>query len=181
MGLGKATRSKESNMIDIPKDIEKYLVRDEVVEKRFTLKEHNVFTSKNRLFIKQGNTVRDISYAHISSIELQVKRNWSIIFIGILLIAYTFYVQQDNPPSWTFIGPPGRLMHSEIWWFFIILGVFLITLGFLRKTPSIKLSVAGVSEKQVLSGDKDTIDALFRLINERRFNLSNANSDAKTN
>ncbi|GAG96828.1 unnamed protein product, partial [marine sediment metagenome] len=66
-------------MINIPKDVEKYLVKDEIVDKQFQLKDRNVFTSTNRMFIKKGNTVRDISYAHISSIESQVKRKWLII------------------------------------------------------------------------------------------------------
>ncbi len=164
-------------MIDIPKEIEKYLVKDEIVDKQFELKDHNVFTSTYRMFIKGGNTVRDISYTHISSIELQVKRKWLIIIIGIVLIAGTFYVRQFDPPSWA-IGAPGRLMYghgSFGGWFYYILGVVLIIIGFIRKTLSIKFSVAGIPEEQVLLGDKDTLDALFRLVNERRFNLSNTN------
>ena len=38
--------------MDIPKDIEKYLVRDEIVDKQFDLKDLTVFTSIKRLFIE---------------------------------------------------------------------------------------------------------------------------------
>lgn len=170
-------------MIDIPKDVDKYLVKDEIVDEQFVLEDQSVFTSTKRIFIKRSNTVRDISYAHISSLELQVKRKWLIIIIGIILIAGTFYLRQYDPPSWA-IGAPGRLMYgydgSFGGWFYYILGVVLIIIGFRRKTTSIKLSVAGLTEEPVLSGHKDKIDALFRLINEHRFNLSNINSNEKT-
>jgi len=42
-------------MIDISKDIEKYLVKDKVVEKKFRLKGQTAYASTNRLFIKKGS------------------------------------------------------------------------------------------------------------------------------
>ena len=172
-------------MINIPEDIEKYLVRDEIVDKQFKLKDCNVFASANRIFIKKGNMVKDISLAHISSIKSQVERQWYLIILGIALIAGTIYMQQIDPPDW-FLGiAPGRLMYgydgSFGGWFYYILGVALIIIGYIRKTLSVKLSVAGLSEEQVFRGDKNILDDLFRLVNERRFNLSNTNSNEKTN
>jgi len=60
-------------MIDIPKEIKKYLVRDEVVEEKVRFKGQTAYASTNALFIKKGSTVRDISYSHISSNELKSK------------------------------------------------------------------------------------------------------------
>lgn len=159
-------------MINIPKEVEKYLIKDEIVDKQFTLKDCNVFASANRIFIKKGNTVRDISFAHISSIESQVKRKQLIIIIGIVLIIGTFYLRQFNTPSWVLEGLGGsavRLMYGYGGgWFYYILGVVLIIIGFIWKTLSVKVSVAGLYEEQVLLGDKNTLDALLRLVNERR-------------
>jgi hypothetical protein len=58
----------------IPEVVRKYLVKDEIVDEYFELKSHSVFASAHRLFIKNGDNVKDISYAHISTIELQEKR-----------------------------------------------------------------------------------------------------------
>ena len=66
-------------MIEILKDIAKYLVRDEIVDKQFDLKDQTMFTSTRRLLIKKSNTVRDISYAHISGMELKSIPSWSVL------------------------------------------------------------------------------------------------------
>ena len=46
-------------MIDTPKVIEKYLVRDEIIERQFNLQNRTAYASTRRLFIKKGNTVLD--------------------------------------------------------------------------------------------------------------------------
>jgi hypothetical protein len=166
-------------MIDIPKDVEKYLVKDEIVDNKFDLNDYFVFTSTFRMFIKGTYTVRDIAYSHISSLELQTKRKWLLIVICIVLIATTFYLRQQDPVSWLSGISFGRLLYgygsdgSLGGWFYYVLGAVLIIVGYRWKTPSIKFRVAGLTGEQVLSGKKDTVDALFRLLNERRFNPSN--------
>jgi hypothetical protein len=60
-------------MIYIPKDVDKYLLRDEIVDKQFDLKDQTMFTSTKRLFIEKGNTVRLLDFPrfdgyHISKI-----------------------------------------------------------------------------------------------------------------
>ncbi len=175
-------------MIYVPKDVKQYLIRDEIVDKQFDLKDQTVFTSTNRLFIKKGNTVRDISYAHISSIESQARRKWLTVFIGILLIVINYlslsYLLIIFPH-----GPEWRLIHSGyvlldflgmiILNFWGIIGFFLLIFGFFRKTQRIKFSVVGMSREQKLSGNKDTLDALFRLVSQRRVQLSNTTSEIK--
>ena len=103
MDLGKATRSKGCNMIDLPKDIEKYLVKDEVVEEKFRLKGQTAYATTKRLFIKRGSTVIDISYAHISSIEYKSSPNLIAIIVGILAGTAGYFLQQDNMLGWALI------------------------------------------------------------------------------
>lgn len=152
MDLGKATRNKGCNMIDVPKDIEKYLVRDEIIEKRFKLKGQIAYASTNRLFIKKGSTVRDISYAHISSIELKSRLNWIAILVGILAGVVGYFLLQNNTLGWALI----------------FAGVVLVIGGFIWKSQQVALSVVGMSEPWKLSGQRDTLDSIFRLIRERR-------------
>jgi len=139
-------------MIDIPKDIEKYLVRDEVVEKKFKLRGQTAYASTNRLFIKKGGTVRDISYAHISSIEYKSNFRSSVILVGTLAGIAGYFLQQT----------------SALGWALIFAGVVLITGGFYWKSQQVKLSVVGMSEPWRLSGQRETLDSLFRLVRERR-------------
>ncbi len=134
-------------MIDIPKDIEKYLVGDETVDNQFGLKDQAVYASTSRLFFKKGNTVRDISYAHISSIGFKSKPNWLFIFTGILAVIVGYFLQQDS---------------------IIIAGAVLVLGGLIWKSQQVELTVAGMSEPWKLSGQRDTLDSLFRLIRERR-------------
>ena len=165
-------------MIYIPKDVKQCLIRDEIVDKQFDLKDQTVFTSTKRLFIEKGNTVRDISYSYISSMELKGNRNWVRVIVGIFVVAMTFM-------PWSSFTPPGRLFNDYGIFSLvftagvILLGIFLIISGYLIRTLSIKVSVAGMSERLVLSGDKGKVDALFRVLNERRFQLSNSTSEIK--
>ena len=131
------------------------------------------------MFIVRGNTIKDVSYAHISSVESQVKRNWLVVLIGIAIIIGTIYAQQiDNPPTWATFGAWGRMMFSHGIFgvmFYILLGAVLIVIGYRRKTDFIKFSVSGLTEIQELSGDKNSLDNLSKLINERRFSQNTEN------
>ena len=140
-------------MIDIPKDIEKYLVKDEVVEEEFRLKNRTtLYATTKRLFIKKGRTVKDVSYAHISSIELKSSPRWEIILFGILAGIAGYYLQQGNTLGWALI----------------FLGVVLIIYGFIRKSQTVNLSVAGITKFEPLEADRDTLDEIFQFVRERR-------------
>ena len=139
-------------MIDIPKDIEKYLVRDEVVEKKFSLRGQTAYASTNRIFFKKGSTVRDISYTHISSIEFKSNPNWLVVFIGILAVIVGYFLQLDNTLGWALI----------------FAGVVLMIGGLVWKSQHVEMNVVGMSEPWKFSGHRDTLDSLFRLVRERR-------------
>ena len=140
------------HMIDTPKDIDKYLVKDEVVEKKFRLKGQTAYATTNRIFFKKGSTIRDIGYAHISSIELKSSPQWLAILVGILAGIVGYFLQQD----------------SMLGWALIFAGIVLIIYGFVRKSQKVVLSVVGMSEPWPLEGQRDTLDSLFRLVRERR-------------
>ena len=139
-------------MIDTPKVIEKYLVRDEIIERQFNLQNRTAYASTRRLFIKKGNTVLDISYDHISSIEFTSNINWIVILVGILAGVVGYFLQQN-----TMLG-----------WALIVAGVVLTIAGFIWKIQRVKLSVVGLSDAVELSGQKQTLDSLFRFVRERR-------------
>ncbi|MFC2021660.1 hypothetical protein ACFLTR_00370 [Chloroflexota bacterium] len=163
-------------MIDIPKELEKYLLRDETVDNQFGLKDQTVYASKNRLFLAKGNKVRDISYIHISSIELETKPTWSRVIWGIILVGMTFIPWGESTPLGRLFMSYGTF--STVFTLgIILLGIFLFVAGFLWKNHYIELNVAGMSKTVVLRGDKDNTNDLFRLVNERRFNASNINSN----
>ena len=160
-------------MIEIPEDVTKYLVKDEIVDKRFDLNQQTVFTSAKRLFIKRGSTVKDFSYSHVSDVELKIERKWWLFYAGVAIIVGSFLIRLFDTPSWADNFPASRLMYSYgVPWFYYILGLILGIVGYLSKTLSIKLSVAGLSEDQILSGNKVTLNSLFQLLNERRFQLT---------
>jgi hypothetical protein len=139
-------------MINIPKDIAKYLVRDEIVEKEFILKGQKAYASTNRLFIKKGGTVRDFSYNHISSIEFKSKPQWLMVLVGLLAVVVGYFLQQGNTLGWALI----------------IVGVVLIIGGFFWKSEAVELCVVGVSVPWRFTGQRQALDSLFRLVREHR-------------
>ena len=139
-------------IVDIPKDIEKYLIKDESVEKKFKLHGQTAYASTSRLFVKKGSAVRDISYAHISSIEFKTRPQWLAILIGLLIGITGYFLQQNNTLGWALICA----------------GVGLIIGGFVWKLQQVELSVVGMSKPWQLSGQRETLNSLFRLVRERR-------------
>lgn len=161
--------------MDIPKDVEELLVENESVDNEYRLRDRYVFTSQNRMFISKvkDTSVIDINFTHISSIKSGYKRKWNLTLFGLVMIVGTIILRQCEPQSWL-IGPWGRLMYgyedgSMGGWICYILGVVIIIVGFIWKSPSVKLSASSLSEEEVFTGYKDTLEALFRLVNERRF------------
>lgn len=144
-------------MENMPKDIEKYLTRDEIVEKHFNLKGCKVYASNKRLFLKKRNTVRDIDYNHISSIEFKTQRIWVLVLGGIFLILVALIDMQLF-----------NLGLSDYSWILLVLGLVLSTAGFLIKKERVVLTVVGLSEGIPLRGQREELDSLFKLIREKR-------------
>ena len=138
-------------MENIPKDIEKYLVKDEFIEERFDLKGCVVCASSRRLFIKKGNIVRDVDYSHISSIEYRSKRNWIMLIFGILIAGISFIIKEI----------------SDFWWALLIIGFMIFLFGLIKK-EDVELAVVGLSNPLKLSGQRSELDSLFKLIREKR-------------
>ena len=139
-------------MEDIPKDIEKYLVKDEIVEKRFDLKGCIVCASNKRLFIKKGNTVRDLDYSHISSIEFKRKRSWGPVVGGFFLFV---------------LGLISLQFLAALGWILLLFGVILVIAG-LVPSEEVEMAVVGLSMPVKLSGERTKLDSLFKLIREKR-------------
>ena len=139
-------------MEHIPEDIEKYLVKDEIVEKCFNLSGCNVYASNKRLFIKRGNIVRDIDYGHISSIEFKAQRSWGAVGGGIFSIVLGLILVR-------WFGGPGYIP--------VIIGVVLVIAGLVRG-EEIELAVVGLAIPLKLSGQRSALDSLFKLVREKR-------------
>jgi hypothetical protein len=142
----------------IPKEIGKYLVRDEIIEKefhlrgRFELTGYKVYVSNKRLFIRRGNSIRDIDYNHIASIELKQERSPAVVIVGLVSIA---------------IGAAIVWLEFTFGWAFVAFGTILFVLGLMR-TQYMELGVAGLTYPFKLSGHRSELDSLFRLVREKR-------------
>lgn len=156
-------------MVNIPKYIEQYLVGDEIIDNQFGFKDQTVYASERRLLLTKKSKVIDISYTHISSIELDTKPNWPRVICGIVFVAMTFIPWGESPTL-----ALGRLFmsygtFSTVFTLgIILLGLSLFIAGFVRQNHYIELNVAGMSKTLVLKGDKDNTSNLFQLVSERR-------------
>ena len=141
----------------MPKYVAKYLVSEEVVEKeyylrgRLALRGYRVYASNKRLFIVRGNSIRDIDYNHVSSIELKQELDWALVALGGGVCAIC-----------------GLLFWLELgfWWAPAVLGVALLILG-LTRTQSMELVVVGFAGPLKLSGHRSQLDSLLRLVREK--------------
>jgi len=182
------SRIREYIEINVPEDINKYLVKGEKVDKEFDLENGTVFTSKNKMFIKKDYTVKDISYVQISRIEFQERIRWLTIIIGILLIVLGYNTQITfREIIATFPnGPEQRLIDQGYGWLVwsmaysgIIIGFSCLLLGFLRKIHRINLKVSGISRGYVFNGNREILESLLRLVSERKVQAIDAISDEK--
>jgi len=144
----------------MPKEIEEYLTRDEIIEKEFYLRGcfalsgYKVYASNKRLFIIRGNSIKDIDYSHIASIELKEDGNLPAVVIGLMCLVAGIVV--------LFLGL------TEWWvWALVGLGLAVFILGLIR-TQFMKLVVAGVADAERLSGYRSGLDALFRIVREKK-------------
>ena len=147
----------------VPKEIEKYLVKDEIIEKRFNLRGCTVYASNKRLLmlIKKGNVVRDFDYSHISSIEYKKERQFVLILGGIFFIILAIGGTQFSDIldiNWS-----GSLV-----WVLTLLGVIMLIRG-LVPIEKVELAIVGLTYPLKLPpGEKSELDSLFKLIREKR-------------
>ncbi len=77
---------------------------------------------------------------------------YSIVLVGVLAGIVGYFLQQDNTLGWALV----------------FAGVVLIIVGFIWKSQQVELNVVGMSEPWKFTGQRDTLDSLFRLVRERR-------------
>jgi hypothetical protein len=142
-------------------EIGEYLAGDEVVEKEFSLGDrfvfgvYKVYATNKRLFIARGDSIKDIDYSHIASIELKEEGSLPAVAIGALFwIAGLVVLFRGFHEWWT--------------WALIGLGVVVFILGLVIRRQCIKLAIAGVAYAERLSGYRSELDALFRIVREKR-------------
>ena len=139
-------------MINTPYGIVQCLIKDEVIERQFKLKGLTAYASTHRLFIQKGNTIRDISYTRIASIEFKSRPNWAAILVGILAGVVGIYWQLFNALGWALI----------------FAGVVLVIGGFVWKEQQVELRIIGMTLPWKLSGQRDTLDSLIRFVKGHR-------------
>jgi len=145
----------------IPKEIQRYLARDETVEKEFHLRDLlgssgcRVYASNKRLFIIRGDSTKDIDYRHIASVELKQEASVPLVVIGVMCFIAGFVVLSLRFNEWS----AGAL---------IVLGLVVSILGAVIRRQSIKLVIAGVADAETLSGYRSELDALLRIVREKR-------------
>jgi len=126
----------------IPKEVEKYLVTDEIIEKefylrgRFALTGCKVYASNKRLFIVQSNSIKDIDYNHISSIELKHEGSLPVAVIGLMCLASSVILLS---------------LGLTFWWGWALgtCGILLLILGLIR-TQFISMVVVGRTNPEKL-------------------------------
>lgn len=138
----------------IPKEIKKYLAKDEFVERRFNLKGCRVYATSKRLLELAGRSVRDYDYNHISSISYTSKRNWWLIILGVIVLIAGIYF--------------GSEIDETIIWVSIGFGSLLIILGALRKSERVEVSVIGVPETVKYRGRREDLDSLLQIVRQKR-------------
>ena len=146
-------------MEQIPEDIEKYLLEDEIIERSFKLRDCTVYASGKRLLIKKGDVIRDFDYGHISNIECKKERGLGPLYSGIFLIIGVGFLSR--------IGVLDVQLSAPIGVFFLLLGLFLIITVFTRG-EIVELAVVGLALPLKLKGEKSELDSLFKLIKEKR-------------
>jgi hypothetical protein len=144
----------------MPKKIEEYLARDEIIEEefdlrgRFALSGCKVFASNKRLFIIRGNSIKDIDYGHVASIELKEEGSLPAVVMGLVCLVAGIVVR--------FVG-------FTQWWVWALVGLGLaVFISGLLKTQFVKLVVVGVPGGETLSGYRSGLDALFRIVREKK-------------
>jgi len=145
----------------IPKEIQRYLARDETVEKEFHCRDLlgssgcRVYASNKRLFIIRGDSIKDVDYRHIASVELKQEASVPLVVIGVVCLVAGVVVLSLR-------------FNESLAVALIVLGLVVSILGAVIRRQSIKLVIAGVADAETLSGYRSELDALLRIVREKR-------------
>ncbi len=143
-------------MIEVPSELEKYLTKDEVVERSFNLKNCKVWATNKRLFVKIGKRVQDVDYNHISSVGFEEKRYYKLIVLGVILFIIAGLFAKLKAP-----------MQSIA--MICLIGIVSIILGIILRKEWLELVVLGFSEPIKFEGSRQELDRLLKIIREKRF------------
>ena len=142
----------------VPKEIEKYLAKDETFERQYNLREATVYILNKRLLIKKGRLIRDIDYRHIKGIKYEPERRIIALLSGIVLLILAVAVTLFFDFGW--LDPPGLGLVS--------MGIIMSIVGLIPR-ERIELKITGQSVPLKLRAvDKIELDSLFKLIVERK-------------
>ena len=130
---------------DIPKELQKYLYEDEVVEAQFELKDCSVYATNHRLFIFRG-------YMHVSSVEYGLKKYYSLIVGGLILILFSFLMNNLLPK-----------MPSDLMMLLVFVGVLLVIVGLIYKKERLLIHVVGLKPVEI-EGSRKNLDSLMKII-----------------
>jgi len=147
----------------IPKQVEGILDEDETIEESFDLKGCHVYATDRRLLMKQGRTVRDFDYAHISSVAYSSKHHRGLVIPGILLCVLGGWLLGTLLS--TGIGSAGIGFATII---ALIIGGVLILSGLTGKSEWVEINVAGVASLIKFAGSRQDLDSLLHIIRQKR-------------
>ena len=144
-------------------NIEDYLIEGENLENKFDLENEygssiDVYVSNKRLFVKEGNNIRDVNYDHISSIQFGNENYfWALVLGGIsLLMTIGLYTEI------------ARIITGEIVLVLIIVEISLIIIGITQKSEFLEITIIGLSKPLIFTGNMTGLDSLFRTVRKKR-------------
>jgi hypothetical protein len=143
----------------IPKQIEKQLGKDEIIEKefklrkRFSLQHYRIYVSNFQFFIVKNNGVTNIPYKSISSINLKNRRRGYLIILGVLHSlagALLFWIKGEG---YSLLMIPA--------------GLLIMYFGY-SQVQHIELGISGRPKSLKIKGQVEKLDSLLDLIMRRR-------------
>lgn len=153
---------------EIPKEISSYLTKDETIEKSFQSINYNnvnvrVYATNKRIYLVSANgmgsfSVEDIGYEHISKLQFVSRIYWELLLLGLfpLLLGFTFLAS-------------GLEVANIIFSIIMFGGVAVCVYFFLNYRPHhLSIYVSGLNNPMVLTGNKTELDALFKIVREKR-------------
>ena len=136
-------------------DIEHFMVEGEVIQKSFKLSGCTAYASNKRLIVKNGSTVTDYDYDHISSISFKEQRFYVLIIPGIVSFAMglfpLFY--------WDFLGLIGLI--------FIATGVGMFVMARFMKFQHLEMTVGLVSPVKFM-GERAELNSLLKVVRKKK-------------
>jgi len=142
-------------METVPRELEKYMTRDEVIEASFRLSNCRVWATNKRLFVKMGRRIQDIDYRHISSIGFENKKYYNLIALGIVLFILDWIFSNAKAPN-------------QMIALIAFVGILCIILGIFLKKEWLELVVLGFTTPLKFEGGKEELDMLLKIIRDKR-------------